>query len=223
MLAREDDNLTATEVMRAEQARISDPTRLRQIYHEITATLADTRGRDLLERALPVAIYHEISNSEGFPALLATIAVADQHGLNTVAMINHISTAGWRDEGQSLLSARDTTAVLRARADTWIAEQLHSDGTPASTRVDTLGLNEFTDTAAIIGAVAETNRATHLGTTQRRGRFYAVRDAEYDGIPPVPSRHPGMNGALADLAEDPRPAGRKPRRHARPGRRTAHQ
>ncbi|SUD49522.1 Dtr system oriT relaxase [Nocardia otitidiscaviarum] len=202
VLAREDDNLTATEVMRAEQARISDPTRLRQIYHEITATLADTRGRDLLERALPVAIYHEISNSEGFPALLATIAVADQHGLNTVAMINHISTAGWRDEGQSLLSARDTTAVLRARADTWIAEQLHSDGTPASTRVDTLGLNEFTDTAAIIGAVAETNRATHLGTTQRRGRFYAVRDAEYDGIPPVPSRHPGMNGALADLAEE---------------------
>ena len=204
VLAREDDNLTATEVMRAEQARIADPDRLRGMYDEICAMLADTRGRHLLDRALPVAIYHDIANSDHFASVLNTIAVADAHRLDTGAMIAHIVTAGGTDDGESLITARDAAAALRARADTWIAQHLPatSSTTTAATTLETLALTPYTDLEALIDSAVALNTEPVLSTTQRKGRFYAVRDAEPTGIPPVPPRHPNMNIDLADFAEE---------------------
>gem|GEM_PF-1371346 len=204
VLAREDDNLTATEVMRAEQARISDPERLRHMYDEVCAMLADNRGRELLDRALPVVIYHDISNSEHFPSLLDTIAVADAHRLDGGAMIAHIVTAAGTDDGESLVTARDATAVLRARADAWIAERLPTAPTSYATAaaVETLAVSVFNDADTLTAAVVALNTQQVLSTTQRRGKFYAVRDAEFDGVAPVPSRHRGMNTDLADFAEE---------------------
>src|SRR5262249_15385919 len=88
VLAREDDNLTATETMRLAQARIDDPKRLQGIYDRITQLLAGARGRHLLDRALPAVFYREAETSECFQLLLDTISVADQHRLDSAAMVS---------------------------------------------------------------------------------------------------------------------------------------
>lgn len=203
VMAREDDNITATEVMREEQARISDPVRLRAIYDEITENLAEQRGRHLLESALPVVIWHEVEASEHLETLLRTLAIADQHRLHTGVLINDIATNFGRDfDGETLLTARDVTALLRSRADRWIADHLTDVPSTTTAHVETLAVDTFSDAEALTAAAAGLNIEAEASTTRRGGRFYAVRDAEPEGLPLVPSRFPGMDTAVADYAEE---------------------
>jgi len=128
ILARGDANVTATETLRAEMARIDDPDRLRGMYADVTGELAENRARHLLDRALPATLYATAQESPHFGDLLRTVAVADQHGLNTQSMVNDISSRGDQHiAGESLLAARDVGAVLRSRADTWIAAHTPND------------------------------------------------------------------------------------------------
>ena len=133
VLARDDDNLTATEVMRAEQAHIDDPQRIRGVYDHVTALLADTRGQWLLDHALPAYLYNTARQSDRFHALLDSIARADALGLDSRALVTAIATNNGADLGVSLTTARDTAAVLRARAELWIAE--HDTTAPVDDRM----------------------------------------------------------------------------------------
>lgn len=198
VLAREDDNLTATETMRREQARIDDPVRLRGIYDHITHLLADARGRRLLDRALPTVFYRDAETSECFQLLLDTIAVADQHRLDSGALVADIATNNGQDSGESLTTVRDVAAVLCARADNWIAARRTPTTVAASLSVETW--SDADNNAALLSA---TSAANHREVLAQPGRFRAVRDAAYTGAcPPVPSRHPGTDTELADLADE---------------------
>lgn len=198
VLAREDDNLTATETMRLQQARIDDPARLRGIYDHITGLLADARGRRLLDRALPVVLYRDAETSDQFQTLLDTIALADHHRLDSRALVADITTNNGEDLGDSLATARDVAAVLCARADDWIAQHLTPATTAVSTSTDTLTADASGDTT-LYTAAAAVNRREVLAIP---GRFRALRDAPVTGCPPVPSRHPGVDTELADLADE---------------------
>ncbi|KZM75568.1 MobF family relaxase [Nocardia terpenica] len=198
VLAREDDNLTATETMRLELARIDDPARLRGIYDHITQLLADARGRHLLDRALPVVLYRNAETSDRFQTLLDTIALADQHRLDTRALVTDIATNSGDDLGDSLATARDVAAVLCARADHWIAQQLTPVTAAVSAATNTLTADAAGDTA-LYAAAAAVNRREVLAQS---GRFRTLRDAPVTGCPPVPSRHPGVDTELADLADE---------------------
>ncbi|WP_159848507.1 MobF family relaxase [Nocardia sp. CY41] len=204
VMACEDDNLTATEVMRREQARMNDPKRTRAIYDDVTAMLAEQRAHALLERALPTALWREVSTSSHLQTLIDTIAVADHHRLNTQAMVTSIATNDDADLGESLAEAKDLTAVLRARADRWIRERIQPLAAPISTAaVETFAVDPLLDQSALIASVTATNTTSEsLSTTERGGRFYAVRDALVSGVPPVPPRHSGMDPELLDYAEE---------------------
>ncbi|MBF6328445.1 MobF family relaxase [Nocardia transvalensis] len=144
VLARDDDNLSATDVMRAEQAAAD--RRTRTTYTEIYKQLADARATYLLDHALPVVFFHEVSRSETFQELLDTIARADAHGLDSEELVAVIATNNYQDLGESLANARDTAAVLRARADRWIRDQLPVTPpatilAPSATMPDLLGSN----------------------------------------------------------------------------------
>ncbi|QIS09881.1 MobF family relaxase [Nocardia arthritidis] len=198
VLAREDDNLTATETMRLEQDRIDDPARLRGIYDHITQLLADARSRRLLDRALPVVLYRDAETSDRFQTLLDTIALADQHRLDSRALVADITTNNGQDLGDSLATARDVAAVLCARADDWIAQHLTPATAAVSTSTDTLTA-DTSDDPTLFAAAAAINRREVLAQS---GRFRALRDAPVTGCPPVPSRHPGVDTELADLADE---------------------
>lgn len=203
VIAREDDNLTATEVMRAEQARISDPARTREMYDYASELLGRDRAEYQLDRALPVMLFQEARNSENYEQLLDTIRVADALGMDTAALVTDIATHNGEDLGESLITARDVAAVLRARADRAIDAHVQSTTTPpaAAAAVETLGYSPTTDTDALNGAVVASNATDVLATTQRAGRFVALRDADLPTVPPVPSRYPGMDLELAEFAE----------------------
>lgn len=204
VMAREDDNLTAIESIRKEHQRINDPQRLGAIYDEVSAMLAGERARYLLERALPTVLWAEVATSDHLETLIDTLAVADHHRLDTAALVISIATNDGEDLGETLGEAHDTTAMLRARADRWIRDHLEPASAATTTvGVETLAMNPLTDADALGAAMATMNTATPtLATTTRDGRFYAVRDAEYVGIPPVPPRHAGMDSDLADYAEE---------------------
>ncbi|WP_433662709.1 MobF family relaxase [Nocardia sp. CA-128927] len=198
VLAREDDNLTATETMRLEQARIDDPARLRGIYNHITGLLAYVRGRRLLDRALPTVLSRDAETSDRFQTLLDTIALADQHRLDSCALVADIATNNGEDLGESLATARDVAAVLCARADDWIAQHLTPATTAVSTSTETLTA-DASGHATLYTAAAAVNRHEVLAQS---GRFRALRDAPMTSCPPVPSRHPGIDTELADLADE---------------------
>ncbi|WP_228819172.1 MobF family relaxase [Nocardia transvalensis] len=198
VLAREDDNLTATETMRLEQARIDDPARLRGIYDHITALLADARGRHLLDRALPVVFYRDAETSDQFQALLDTIALADRHRLDSRALVADLATNNGEDLGESLATARDVAAVLCARADDWILQHLTPATAAVSAATDTLTADTSGDATLYASAAA----VNHREVLTQSGRFRALRDAPVTGGPPVPSRHPGVDTELADLADE---------------------
>ncbi|WP_232535666.1 MobF family relaxase [Nocardia terpenica] len=203
VLAREDDNLTATEVMRAEQARISDPARTREMYDYATELLGRARAEYLLDRSLPVVLYTEARRSERYEELLDTITVADALGMDSAALVADIATHGGEDLGDSLINARDAAAVLRARADHLIGDYVQSTTVPpaAAAAVETLAYSPTSDTDALTTATAALSGEEVLSTTRRAGRFVALRDAELPAVPPVPSRYPGMDLELAEFAE----------------------
>ncbi|WP_342212986.1 MobF family relaxase [Nocardia neocaledoniensis] len=202
VMAREDDNLTATEMLRAEQKRMSDPKRARLIYDEATGMLAAERAHYLLDRALPTVYWREVSASAHLQSLIDTIAVADHHRLDTEALVTSIATNDDRDLGESLAEARDLTAVLRARADAWIRDHLDPTTCTVTADVESLAETPLTDHDALFDNILATNTGAEVMATSERGaRFYAVRDAEFVGVPPVPPRHAGTDAELADFAQ----------------------
>ncbi|WP_433717268.1 MobF family relaxase (plasmid) [Nocardia sp. CA-084685] len=179
ILARDDDNISATEVMRAELSRLEDPSRLREIYAEACRLLGRGRALWLLDRALPAVLFHQVCAGGAFESLCDTLTVADQIGMDLVALITDITTNGGRDAGETLITARDAAAVLSVRADRSIAAHLENNTTTA----------HFGIAAGPDGAGAP-----------ELGRFRAVRDVEFTDVAPVPSRHPGVDIELAEFA-----------------------
>ncbi|NKY88907.1 MobF family relaxase [Nocardia veterana] len=203
VLAREDDNLTATEVMRAEQARISDPARTRAMYEHATELLSRARAEYLLDRALPVMLFSEARRSENFHQLLDTIGIAESLGMDSAALVTDIATRDGEDLGESLISARDVAAVLRTRADIRIGAYIQNSTVPATVvaGIETLAYSPTLDTAVVTAAVAATNTEDTTATTQRGGRFIALRDAQLPAVRPMPTRYPGVDVELAEFAE----------------------
>lgn len=184
ILAHGDGNVTATETLRAELDRIDDPNRLRGMYADVTGELAENRARHLLDRALPATLYATAQASPHFDDLLATVTVADQHGMDTPTMVADISSRGDHHiAGENLLHARDIAAALRSRADQWIDTHREQPGAPSAT-----------STPGTVDAPAEPG--------QDPPRFRALRDlpARDEQLATVPPRHPGMDTELADYA-----------------------
>ncbi|WP_280404513.1 MobF family relaxase [Nocardia brasiliensis] len=195
VLAREDDNLSAIDVMRAEQAAAD--RRTRTTYDHAYKLLADARGAYLLDRALPVVFSHSAAQSPGYQQLLDTIALADAHGLDTNRLVATIATNGFQDLGESLAGAHDVAVLLRSRADLWILDH-HRIAAPAVTTapVETLAMASH---QAISAVVADTNNQSEIGLNP--SRFRAGRDDGYAGVvPAVPTPHTGMDVGLADYA-----------------------
>ncbi|WP_405167828.1 relaxase domain-containing protein [Nocardia sp. NBC_01499] len=196
VLAREDDNLSAIDIMRAEQTAADHRTRI--TYTHAYKLLADARGTYLLAHALPVVFYRATMGSPTCQQLLDTLALADAHGLDTCELVAAITTDNYRDLGESLTTAPDTAALLRSRADTWIHAH-HPITPPAITTaaVDTL--------ASLTPQMANT-LSGRLNTTavlaSPRQQFRALHDSPYTGtLRPVPTRHPTMDLELAHHAE----------------------
>ncbi|MGW4355533.1 MobF family relaxase, partial [Nocardia sp. NPDC004582] len=203
IVAREDDNLTATEVMRAEQARINDPARLREMYDHCRELLGGARADYQLERALPVVLFAEVARSDGYEKLRQTLAVADAIGMDTGELIGDIVTNFGRDEGESLLTARDAGAALTFRADQRIGD--HVAATMAAhacaSEPETLAFTLDADAEVLTAAAEALNTGEEsLATTSRGGRVRAVRDVVLPDVAPLPSRHPGADLALAEFA-----------------------
>ncbi len=88
--------------------------------------------------------------------------------------------------------------MLCARADNWTAAHLTPAALTASLSVET-----WTDLSDDNASLTAFSAANHRAVLTQPGRFRAVRDAAYTGAcPPVPSRHPGTDTALADLADE---------------------
>ncbi|MBF6110456.1 relaxase domain-containing protein [Nocardia terpenica] len=196
VLAREDDNISATDVMRDEQTTAD--RRARVTYAEVYRQLADARATYLLDRALPTILFRETAGSKTFQELVDTIALADAHGLDTGELVGAIATHDHHDLGQSLTTARDTAALLRARADRWIRNRLPIAASPitlaAAATLTTLTVND----ATAITAALNTTPVLAI----EPGAFRTLRDAPYPGCyPPVPPPHHRSNAALTAFAE----------------------
>ncbi|WP_043738046.1 MobF family relaxase [Nocardia asiatica] len=176
VLAREDDNLSATEVMRRELDSVNDRERLTERYSEACRILGADLASELLDRSLPAVLFHQVRNAPSFALLADTLTVAGQTGMDIVALVSDIVTnSGADDRGETLLTARDAAALLCERADRLIAEHL------AAARANT------TDHPHI-----------HIATTGDRIR--AAHDVTFTTPAPLPPRHPGMDTELADCA-----------------------
>ncbi|MBL1080302.1 relaxase domain-containing protein [Nocardia sp. 2] len=123
-LGRRDDNITATEILRAETDRLTDPGRTREIYDHARQLLTHARLADLLDRALEPALAEQVRHSRHYSTLLDTLDRAHEHGLDTVTLVGLIATDRWRATIDGLDDTDDPAAVLRARADRHIARQL---------------------------------------------------------------------------------------------------
>lgn len=198
VLARDDDNLSATDIMREEQAAAD--RRVLLSYHHAHRMLANARAEYLLDRALPVMFFHEARKSPNYHELLDTLALADAHRLDTNELATVIATNGCQDLGESLTTARDTAAVLRARADRWIQDHLPPAPNPFVTApVETLTV---ADNDILFGLVAQLNTApTQANVGQHR--FRALRDAPFGGpCPPVTTAWPGIDTELANYTHE---------------------
>ncbi|MGV9836499.1 MobF family relaxase [Nocardia niigatensis] len=176
VLARTDDNVTATEVMRAELAALDDPQRLHDMYSATVQFLGRARGQWLLERALPVVTFDTVRRAPGWEALLDTLTVAEQLGVDVTAALFDALTDHDRDDGSSVVTARDAAALLGARLDRIVHTRLQPVG-------------------AVVGAGP-------TGATSETTRFRALRDAALPPVVPLPPRHPGVDTAVADFAAD---------------------
>ncbi|MFG1795807.1 MobF family relaxase [Nocardia sp. NPDC049149] len=195
VLAREDDNLSAIDVMRAEQAAAD--RRTRAAYDHAYQLLADARGAYLLDRALPVVLSHTTAQSPTYQQLLDTIALADAHGLDTCELVASIATSNFHDLGESLATARDLAALLRSRADTWIRNQRHVTP-PAVATAPVATLTDLPSQPAS-ALVADMNINAVVGLPHHR--FRALHDDPCTDIArPLPARHPGMDIELASHA-----------------------
>ncbi|NNH70994.1 relaxase domain-containing protein [Nocardia uniformis] len=198
VLAREDDNRSATDIMRDEQAAADH--RVRVNYQHAYQLLADARGEFLLTRALPVLFAHEAKHSPKYQDLLDTIALADAHRLDTGELVAAIATNNCEDLGESLATARDTAAVLRARADRWIQQRLAP--IPNLITVAPVETLTTTDPHAITDTIDRLNTLPVM-TTPAAQRFRALRDAPYSGpFLPVPTPWSGMDTELVIYARE---------------------
>ncbi|MFI6998299.1 MobF family relaxase [Nocardia sp. NPDC050175] len=196
ILAREDDNLSAIDVMRLEQTAADRRTRI--AYNHAYQLLADARGAYLLDHALPVVLSRDAARSPEYQQLLDTIAHADAHGLDTCELVAAIATNHYQDLGQSLVTARDTAAVLRSRADIWI----HNHRQFAPPAMTTAGLDTLTDLSPQTSAVLLARINTDPVLAVPHLKFRALHDDPHRGKAlPVPTRHPGMDLELANYAE----------------------
>lgn len=127
-LAREDDNITATEVLRLELVAADDPQRLRKIYHHARSLLAHDRIGNLLEHTLPASLYQQIVASPHYETLVETLDRAEQSGLDLTTLVGLAATDRWRATADLIADTDDPAAVLRSRADRHIVRQL---GLPA--------------------------------------------------------------------------------------------
>ncbi|MFF0494368.1 MobF family relaxase [Nocardia sp. NPDC004068] len=178
VLAREDDNLSATDTIRTEQTATDH--RLHTAYTEGYQQLADAHGTYLLDRALPTVLFHAARRSEKFQELLDTIALADAHGLDTGELVGTIATNNHQDLGQSLTTARDTAAVLRARADHWITKHVHTEQP-----------NHHTAPAPDPESLESPTKSS------------ALQDLPYDQpLRPLPPNHPGSDTTLRTYLEE---------------------
>lgn len=198
VLAREDDNRSATDIMREEQAAADH--RIRANFQHAHTLLANARGEFLLTRALPVVFGHEAKQSPNYQDLLDTIALADAYRLHTGELVTAIATNNLEDLGESLATAQDTAAVLRARADRWIQQRLSPIPNPITVApVETLtttGLHALTDLVARLNALP-------VLTTPAAQRFRALRDAPYPArFLPVPTQWPGVDSELVTYAHE---------------------
>ncbi|WP_331723133.1 MobF family relaxase [Nocardia sp. NBC_00511] len=123
-LARIDDNITATEILRQALADADDPQRLREIYDHARTLAAHDRLDTLLTRVLPDALARQVQASPHYVTLLETLDLAQQAGLDGIELIGLIATDRWRAPDDALEDTGDPAAVLRARADLHIARQL---------------------------------------------------------------------------------------------------
>ncbi|MEV0246878.1 MobF family relaxase [Nocardia sp. NPDC050712] len=196
VLARDDDNLSAHDVMRAEQAGADQ--RVHLAYRQARKLLADTYSGFHLERTLPVYLFHLTQQSPKYGELLDTLALADAHHLDTAELTASIATNTYQDLGQSLAGARDTAAVLRARADIWIRDHLPVTPNPlVLTATDTLATAE---TSVVVDAVAAANTDVAWAVP---ARFRALRDAPHRAsCPPVPSTCAGTDLELDAYARE---------------------
>ncbi|MGW4242950.1 MobF family relaxase [Nocardia sp. NPDC004722] len=127
-LAREDDNITATEILRQELAAAEDPQRLRDIYDHARGLLMHDRIDTLLAHALPASLYQQVVASPHYETLVATLDRAEQSGLDLTTLVGLTATDRWRATADPIDATDDPAAVLRSRADRHIARQL---GLPA--------------------------------------------------------------------------------------------
>ncbi|MFE2994840.1 MobF family relaxase [Nocardia sp. NPDC059246] len=123
-LAREDDNITATEILRQELAAADDPQRLHEIYDHARSLLVHDRIDTLLEHALPASLYQQIVVSPHYETLVETLDRAEQSGVDLTTLIGLAATDRWRVTADPIEATDDPAAVLRSRADRHIARQL---------------------------------------------------------------------------------------------------
>jgi hypothetical protein len=157
---------------------------LRAVHADLVDALAAARADYLLDQALPAAHHATTTESPHYRDLVATITAADRHDLDTRQLVTDITTAPIAaattqrgaelidgDQVEDTLSgARDPAAVLRSRADAWIAAH--------------------TDEAAAVAAAAERPGGF------RALRDLPHRS----GLPMTPGRHPGSDTDRADYA-----------------------
>ncbi|MEV6276682.1 MobF family relaxase [Nocardia sp. NPDC051832] len=196
VLSRDDDNLSAHDVMRVEQAAAD--LRTHAAYRQTHEVLADNFVDYHLERALPVYLFHLAKQSSKYRELRDTLALADAHRLDTGALATAIATNNYQDLGETLASAHDPAAVLRARADLWVRQHLPVTPTPmVLTAVETLGRAEH---SVVLRSFLDTNSAAVLALPSR---FRALRDAPCEAAcPPVPSTCPGTDIELDTYARE---------------------
>jgi len=189
IVARGDDNLAATATLAAELDHTDDTDRLRAVHADLVDALAAARADYLLDRAMPAAHHATTTGSPHYRDLLATITAADRHDLDTRQLVTDITTTPLNpapitattqrgaelvdDVDQvedSLAGARDPAAVLRSRADAWIAAH-----TP--------------ERAAVAAAGQRRGGFRALRDLPHRS-----------GLPTTPGRHPGSDTDRADYA-----------------------
>jgi len=188
IVARGDDNLAATATLAAELDHTEDTDRLRAVHADLVDALAAARADYLLDQALPAAHHATTTESPHYRDLLATITAADRHDLDTRQLVTDITTTPLNpaptaapaqlapelvDGDQvedTLAGARDPAAVLRSRADAWIAA--HTD-----------------EQAAVAAAGQRPGGFRALRDLPHRS-----------GLPTTPGRHPGSDTDRADYA-----------------------
>lgn len=173
--------------------------RWRDDYHHFIRQLADHHADHLLYRALPVLIHHQAQQSFHYDQLLATIALADAHGLDTASLITAIATNDQQDLGASLLTEPDPAAALRARADAWI--HTHA-ADPSAIHLNCQETLPTADSNDLVQTVEHTGTRTDVLRLNPTAGFHALNDFPYTNrFRPIPN-YPGRDETIAQYAAD---------------------